>query len=133
MAPALPRRIPLLSHCIHHLFPPHLNSGGIVDPHWRYAMHSTTHFHSISYEELSISHTSASLCFGGEDNLDMLETWVEKGGVVIVPVGVGHRLLNDVDGAFEMVGSEAKIQLIAKFFWFDQDPVSGDDEPALHV
>lgn len=43
--------------------------------------------------------------FGGE-NPNRLETNVRKGDVIVVPAEVGHRLLEDLDGGFEMVGSD---------------------------
>ncbi len=67
--------------------------------------------------------------------------------MIIVPAGVGHRLLEDLDGAFEMVGSypkgkswdmcygqegeESKVKEIADLGWFEKDPLYGDDGPVL--
>jgi len=72
---------------------------------------------------------------------------VKKGDVIVVPAGVGHRLLEDVSGGFEMVGSypkgkswdmcygmegeENRIQSIGKLGWFDKDPIYGEEGPAL--
>lgn len=110
-------------------------------------MYSTTHFHSSSHEVLCISKGKARLCFGGENNDGRVEPVVEKGDVVVVPAGVGHRLLEDLEGGFEMVGSyptgknwdmcygkegeEGKVDGIKKLGWFERDPVYGDEGPVL--
>ena len=150
---------PLLHY--HGAFPPgsltasavesHLSSVGVVEPQWRFTMYSTTHFHSTSHEVLCISRGKARLCFGGDDNPGKVETQVEKGDVLVLPAGVGHRLLEDLTtgGGFEMVGSypngynwdmcygkkgeENEVQGIAKLPWFEKDPIYGDQGPALDV
>lgn len=87
------------------------------------------------------------MCFGGEENPGKVEPVVQKGDVVVVPAGVGHRLLQDLDGEFEMVGAypkgvtwdmcygkegeEDKVKSIEKLGWFDKDPVYGDSGPAI--
>ncbi|CAG7555754.1 unnamed protein product [Fusarium equiseti] len=127
----------------------HLTSIGAVTPQWRYTMYSQTHFHSTSHEVLCISHGRARLCFGGEENEGRVEPVVEQGDVVIVPAGVGHRLLEDLDGGFEMVGSypegcdwdmcygkkgeESKVNAIKDLSWFRKDPIYGDKGPATEV
>jgi len=78
---------------------------------------------------------------------------VEKGDVMIVPAGVGHRLLEDLSEGgegFEMVGAypkeatqwdmcygkkgeEKKVQGIRELGWFEKDPVYGDEGPVLDV
>ncbi|RGP65729.1 cupin protein [Fusarium sporotrichioides] len=126
-----------------------LTSIGAVKPQWRYTMYDQTHFHSTSHEVLCISHGRARLCFGGEENDGRVEPVVEQGDVVIVPAGVGHRLLEDLDGGFEMVGSypqgcdwdmcygkkgeETKVSAIKKLEWFRKDPVYGNEGPATEV
>jgi uncharacterized protein YjlB len=148
---------PLLHY--HAVFPPtisasgiesHLTSIGVVDPQWRYPMFPTTHFHSTTHEVLCISRGKATLCFGGEDNPGKVETQAQRGDVIVVPAGVGHRLLReDGDEEFEMVGSypkgcnwdmcygkkgeEAKVQGIKNLSWFEKDPVYGDKGPVLDV
>lgn len=88
-----------------------------------------------------------NLGFGGESNQGRVETEVRKGDVIIVPAGVGHRLLEDLDGDFEMVGSyprgkswdmcygaegeEEKIKGIKELSWFEKDPLYGDNGPTL--
>ncbi|KAL2395332.1 hypothetical protein ABEF93_003980 [Exophiala dermatitidis] len=125
----------------------HLNSVGVVCPAWRYTMYSETHFHSNTHEVLSIASGSAKCCFGGEQNDGRVEPVLQKGDVVIVPAGVGHRLLEDY-GGFQMVGSyppgkswdmcygrageESKVKAIADLGWFKRDPIYGDDGPSLH-
>lgn len=126
----------------------HLSKIGVVSPQWRYTMYSDTHFHSTSHEVLVIAAGSAKCCFGGERNEGRFEPVLQKGDVVIVPAGVGHRLLED-HGGFQMVGSyptgqnwdmcyghdgeENKVEAISKLEWFKRDPVYGDDGPSLHV
>ncbi|KAH7904530.1 RmlC-like cupin domain-containing protein [Hygrophoropsis aurantiaca] len=112
-------------------------------------MYSTSHFHSTTHEVLCISSGRARLCFGGEDNPEKVEIEVAKGDVIVVPAGVAHRLLQDLDGGFEMVGSYpkgrnwdmcygredegSKIEEIKNLPWFGKDPIYGDEGPALEV
>lgn len=76
-----------------------------------------------------------------------MEEELERGDVVIVPAGLGHRLLQDLDGNFEMVGSypkgkdwdmcygkegeEEKVQSIKNLQWFESDPLYGNNGPIL--
>lgn len=53
---------------------------------------------------LCVSRGRAKLCFGGDQNPDRVETILTAGDVMIVPAGVAHRLLDDLDGGFKMVG-----------------------------
>lgn len=127
-----------------------LESIGAVIPQWTYTMYSETHFHSTTHEVLGVIAGCARLCFGGEENPGRFEPTVQRGDLIIVPAGVGHRLLQDEgDVPFKMVGSyppqrewdmcygrpgeEAKVQGIQKLEWFHQDPLYGEDGPALHV
>ena len=125
----------------------HLSQIGVVSPQWRYTMYSTTHFHSTTHEVLCISHGKARLCFGGEDNPERVEPIVSRGDVIIVPAGVAHRLLEDVEGGFEMVGSypkgkqwdmcygkageEKEVERIHSLGWFERDPIYGDEGSVL--
>ncbi|THX02614.1 hypothetical protein D6D13_08204 [Aureobasidium pullulans] len=127
----------------------HLRGIGEVEPAWRYTMYSTSHFHSTSHELLCISTGSARLCFGHEDNPSNITPTVSAGDVILVPAGVARRLLDDIEGGFEMVGSypkgkswdmcygkkgeEKKIKEIEKLGWWKRDPVFGDEGPALEV
>jgi uncharacterized protein YjlB len=124
----------------------HLSSVDVVTPQWRYTMYSDTHFHSTTHEVLCIASGSAKCCFGGEENEGRIEPVLEKGDVVIVPAGVGHRLLEDY-GGFQMVGSypkgknwdmcygrsgeEEKVKGIKSLRWFERDPIYGDEGPTL--
>lgn len=129
-----------------------LEEVGEVTPQWVYTMYSQTHFHSTTHEVLGVVSGRARLCFGGEENPDRFEPTVQRGDLIIVPAGVGHRLLDDLDQnaePFKMVGAyphgkqwdmcygqteeEAKVQDIQNVAWFKRDPLYGDDGPALHV
>ncbi|OAX40406.1 hypothetical protein K503DRAFT_714623 [Rhizopogon vinicolor AM-OR11-026] len=125
----------------------HLRSVGVVEPQWRYTMYETTHFHSTTHEVLCIASGRARVCFGGEDNPRKVEAELGKGDVIVIPAGVGHRLLQDLDGGFEMVGSypkgkdwdmcygredeKAKIGGIKDLGWFENDPIYGNEGPVL--
>lgn len=120
-----------------------------ANEHWKLQMYSTSHFHSTSHELLCISTGSARLCFGHEDNPSNITPTVSAGDVIVVPAGVAHRLLEDIEGGFEMVGSypkgkswdmcygkkgeEKKIKEIEKLGWWKRDPVFGDEGPVLEV
>ena len=126
----------------------HLKSIGVVSLQWRYTMFTETHFHSTAHEVLCISSGSAKLCFGGEQNDGRVEPFVEKGDVIVVPAGVGHRRLEE-HGHFQMVGSyqtgkswdmcygregeEEKVKNISALGWFDKDPIYGNEGPSLNV
>lgn len=87
--------------------------------------------------------------FGHESNPEKLEVIVEKGDVLIIPAGVGHKLLDDFHSGFELVGSyprgmhcdmccgkngeSGKVNGIAGLPWFEKDPVYGDDGPLLKI
>ena len=128
----------------------HLRSVGVVDPQWRYNMYGTTHFHSTAHELLCVARGAARLCFGGADNPGRVEARVRSGDVLLVPAGVGHRLLEEEgEEGFEMVGSyprgcgwdmcygkqgeEGKVENIRRLGWFERDPIYGDQGPALEV
>lgn len=120
-------------------------------PQWVYGMYSQTHFHSTTHEVLGVVSGRARLCFGGEHNPNRFEPTVEGGDLIIVPAGVGHRLLEDLDSqeGFKMVGAypgdkswdmcygkpedEERIGNIRNVEWFHGDPLFGPDGPALHV
>jgi uncharacterized protein YjlB len=67
----------------------------------------------------------------------------------VIPAGVGHRLLEDLDGEFEMVGSypkgrnwdmcygkeeeEQKVKAISGLDWFTKDPIYEDSGPVLEL
>ena len=102
---------------------------------------------TTSHEVLGIANGKARLCFGHEDNPDRVEETVARGDVVVVPAGVAHRLMEDLEGGFQMVGcypegsswdmkygregEEEDIKGIETLGWFERDPVYGDDGPAV--
>ncbi|KAL1999297.1 hypothetical protein VTN02DRAFT_4728 [Thermoascus thermophilus] len=127
-----------------------LQEVGAVVPQWQYTMYGRTHFHSTTHEVLGVVSGRARLCFGGERNPERFEPTVEKGDLMILPAGVGHRLLDDLDGGgFQMVGAyppgkqwdmcygspgeERKVTNIEKLGWFDTDPLYGKQGPAVSV
>ncbi|KAJ4988424.1 hypothetical protein SVAN01_06041 [Stagonosporopsis vannaccii] len=124
----------------------HLLTNGVT-PQWRYTMYSTSHYHSTTHEILCIVHGRARLLFGGEGNPGGVEEEVCAGDVVVVPAGVAHRLVKDVEGGFEMVGSyprdcdwdmcygkegeEEKARAAAEVGRMEKDPMYGEDGPVL--
>ncbi|TWU75228.1 hypothetical protein ED733_005472 [Metarhizium rileyi] len=126
-----------------------LSETGVVFPQWRYTMYSTTHYHSTTHEVLVVSRGRARLCFGGEQNPERFEPVVAQGDVVIVPTGLAHRLLDDMEGDFEMVGSyppgavwdmcygvegeEDKKEKARSVKWFARDPVYGARSPDVSL
>lgn len=130
----------------------HLEEIGEVVPQWVYSMYNQTHFHSTTHEVLGVVSGRARLCFGGEENPKRFEPTVQRGDLIIVPAGVGHRLLDEVDAneeRFKMVGAyprqkqwdmcygqpeeKEKVKDIQNLAWFRRDPLYGDDGPALQV
>ncbi|THH30869.1 hypothetical protein EUX98_g3334 [Antrodiella citrinella] len=126
----------------------HIASVGLYSAQWQYTMYAKNHFHSTTHELLVVFRGSARVCFGGEDNPGRVELDVSKGDAMLVPAGVAHRLLEQGEDGFEMVGSypvgatwdlcygtegrnvEAHIAALG---WLNKDPLYGDDGPALHV
>lgn len=112
-------------------------------------MYTTTHYHSTTHEILCVFKGRAKLLFGGEKNPGKVEMEVKAGDAIVVPAGVGHRLLEDYaeDGGFQMVGSypkgcdwdmcygkageEEKAKAVGKVAWLKLDPLYGHDGPAL--
>jgi len=125
----------------------HLKTVGAVTPQWRYTMYSTTHFHSTTHEVLGVASGAAKICLGGEENPGRIEPVVRQGDVLVLPAGVGHRLLQDM-GDFQMVGSypvghewdmcygrageEDKVEKIKDLEWFKRDPIYDADGPVLN-
>jgi uncharacterized protein YjlB len=115
----------------------------------KWLRYPTTHYHSTTHEVLCISKGKAKLCFGGEDNPNRVESVVSQGDAIVVPAGVGHRLLEDIDGGFEMVGSyptgknwdmcygrpgeETKRNSIVEIDWFRKDPIYGQSGPTMET
>ncbi|KAF2684162.1 hypothetical protein K458DRAFT_303164 [Lentithecium fluviatile CBS 122367] len=120
-----------------------------LTPQWRYTMYSTTHYHSTTHEVLCAYQGRATLLFGGEQNPGRVEVEVCAGDMVVVPAGVGHRLLEDrgEEGEFMMVGAyprgcswdmcygkegeEEKARRVGGVGWFELDPLYGEDGPVL--
>ena len=71
-------------------------------------MYSFDHFHSTSHEVLGVASGKAKLCFGHEENPERVEEVCEKGDVIVMPAGVSHRLLQNLDGGFQMVACYPK-------------------------
>lgn len=113
-------------------------------------MYTTTHYHSTTHEVLLIYSGRAKLCFGHESNPARVETEVSAGDVVIIPAGVGHRLLEDVseegeefgmvgaypvgchwDMCYGKAGEEEKASACKDVKWFEKDPLYGDEGPVL--
>jgi uncharacterized protein YjlB len=114
-------------------------------------MYSTTHYHSTTHEVLCVFRGRATLLFGGEENPGKVEAEVGAGDAIVVPAGVGHRLLEDLskdgDGGFEMVGGypvgcgwdmcygkkgeEEKARNVARVKWLEKDPFYGEDGPVM--
>ncbi|KAI0457173.1 RmlC-like cupin domain-containing protein [Xylaria acuta] len=126
-----------------------LSDTGVVTPQWRATMYTTSHFHSTSHEVLGVSNGKATVCFGHEGNPGKVTCDLEKGDLAIIPAGVAHRLLEVLEGDFEMVGSypkgynwdmcygtraeEGRIGTIKELPWFDRDPVYEGKGPVLDV
>jgi len=124
----------------------HLASNSLT-PQWRYTMYTTTHYHSTTHEVLCVFSGRARLLFGGEANPAKVEEEVVAGDAIVVPAGVGHRLLEDLEGGFQMVGAypegcnwdmcygkageEDKAKAAARVEWFKRDPLYGHDGPVL--
>lgn len=118
-----------------------------ISPQWRYTMYTTSHYHSTTHEILCIIRGGAKLLFGGEANPGRVEQEVKVGDVVVVPAGVAHRLLQDIEGGFEMLGSypdgcswdmcydkkgeEDKAKAVGTIEWLEKDPLYGEDGPVV--
>ncbi|KAI9038792.1 uncharacterized protein KD926_010248 [Aspergillus affinis] len=77
--------------------------------------------------------------------------FVEKGGLIIVPAGVGHRLLEDIgtgqeftmvgayprgkewDMCYGQPGEEEKARNIHDLDWFQGDPLFGSGGPVMYA
>jgi uncharacterized protein YjlB len=111
-------------------------------------MYQTTHYHSTTHEVLCIFKGRAKLLFGGESNPGKVEAEVGAGDAIVVPAGVGHRMLEDLsEGGFEMVGSypkgcswdmcygkkgeESKSEGVGRVEWLSKDPLYGDGGPVV--
>jgi uncharacterized protein YjlB len=109
-------------------------------------MYSQSHYHSTTHEFLAVFSGCARLLFGGEQNPGKVEVEVGAGDAILVPAGVSHRLTEDLQGGFQMVGSypkgcswdmcygkageEDNVQAVKDVKWLEKDPLYGDDGPA---
>ncbi|KAF2472932.1 uncharacterized protein BDR25DRAFT_324203 [Lindgomyces ingoldianus] len=85
------------------------------------------------------------LCFGGEGNPGRVEMVVKAGDAIVIPAGVGHRLWEDLEGGFQMVGAYPKgrdwdmcygkegegegekAKAVKDVEWFKRDPLYWDE------
>lgn len=109
---------------------------------WRNGIHPFHHYHSTAHEALGVYAGSATALIGGEGGI---EVTVERGDVVIIPAGVGHKCLQKstdlaIVGAYPantgpdlMKGKSeerpACIEAIAKVAIPPQDPLYGVGGP----
>ena len=68
---------------------------------WRDGIYSFHHYHSTAHEALGIYGGWAEVQLGGPDN-GILK--IEKGDLVVLPVGTAHKKINSGDG-FAVVGA----------------------------
>ena len=109
---------------------------------WRDGIFDFHHYHSTAHEALGVYAGSATALLGGEGGI---EVTVERGDVVIIPAGVGHKCLEKSDdlaivGAYpsntgpDLLKGEpherpACIEAVAKVAIPAQDPLYGEDGP----
>jgi uncharacterized protein YjlB len=145
----------------------HLSQIDVVRPAWRYTMYRQHHYHSNTNEVLCVvSHRGAEICFGGSNesnesaNEGKVVVKVGRGDVIVVPAGVGHALLRELEveddevdrSGFEMVGSYPvgaegwdmcmgqvkekdgrEWENVRKVGWFTRDPIYEDEGPVLEA
>ena len=63
-------------------------------PVWRNGIEPYHHYHSMSHEVVGIYAGSANTLFGGDDGVEIM---IEKGDVVLIPAGTGHKCLSRSD------------------------------------
>lgn len=99
----------------------------------------------MSHEVLLIVSGRAKVCFGHEDNAQNITTTLTRGDALLIPAGVAHGMIEDLDGGFLMVGAypegcewdmcyglpeeKERVSKIAQVKWFKIDPVLGDKTP----
>lgn len=68
---------------------------------WRWTVYPFHHYHSVTHEVLGVFAGEATLQFGGEHGRAVE---IQAGDVVVIPAGVGHRLLRGSED-FQVVGA----------------------------
>lgn len=68
---------------------------------WRYQIFTFTHYHTNTHELLGVSQGQAKVQLGGVTGP---KATVQKGDVILIPAGVGHRQLSATDD-FEVLGA----------------------------
>ncbi len=71
------------------------------DPAWRWGVYDFLHFHSTAHELLVVFRGSASLRFGGGEDVNLQAT---AGDAVVIPAGGGHHNLGSTSD-FQVVGA----------------------------
>ena len=125
----------------------HINAVGVCRPMWHYPMYPEDHFHTPAHEFLVIWRGRARLSFGGRGCGGAVIVELGRGDAILIPGGVSHALVEDLEGGFEMIGSDAvgsehwdmcdgkegeeeHIAGIKNLPWFTRDPLYGDNGPA---
>jgi uncharacterized protein YjlB len=68
---------------------------------WRWTLFDYHHYHSNTHEALAVFRGSALLMIGGEKGK---EVRIETGDLVIIPAGLGHKLIESYD-KFKVMGA----------------------------
>lgn len=67
---------------------------------WRWGVYDYHHYHSTAHEVLGCYRGRAEIQFGGEQGVTLS---IEPGDAVVIPAGVGHKLIRSSMG-FHVVG-----------------------------
>ncbi|KAI0645296.1 RmlC-like cupin domain-containing protein [Trametes meyenii] len=125
----------------------HIVAVGVCEPMWKYQMYADDHYHTTAHELVVVHTGRGRVNFGGEGCQGKVVTEIKAGDAVLIPAGVSHRLVEDLDGGFEVIGSyavgaehwdlcygkpgeEEHIANIKLLEWFAKDPLYGDGGPA---
>lgn len=85
---------------------------------WYGSVFSYHHFHSNSHEVLAVMRGSASLQLGGPQGKVV---HVASGDIILIPAGVGHRLLES-DDIFQVMGAYPDSREIDLYTGDENDP-----------
>ena len=113
---------------------------------WRNGVYRYHHYHSAAHEALGCYRGEATVLFGGERGVTRT---LASGDVVVIPAGVGHKLL-DASDDFAVVGAypdgqhpdmnygkpeerDVALANIKRVPVPKQDPVTGTDGPLLGI